>query len=284
MAVGRVVCPDCGNIVLRLSWSALREHEVCKERGFQQRAGKRAKAQDQRVFFPGTVTDRVVRDWLVEDPSPGLMPDMVESVIEREWKTILDEGGSIAWKNASDKKQVLADCREAVTKIEPALMKFVVPFEYQADYRFRLPYNVPHPAGGHEKILLIGAMDIRVRDDKDRWWIWDVKHTRDDSYWRKTEGQLTFYDVANLLEVGKGTVRVGLLQPLCKEQVKPFEITDEKRTQMQARISAFARDIWTGERTPRQDTKECGWCSVRHACSKFQPVLAADGKRRMELF
>lgn len=270
-------------MTLRISWSALREHETCHERSFHHRQKSRAKMRDQRVFFPGTVTDRVVRDWLVSDPSPGLMPDMVAEVIDREWKTIQDEGGTIAWKDPGDRKQVLADCREAVTKIEPALLKFVVPYDYQPDYRFSVPLNLPHPAGGNEKILLIGAMDIRVRDDRDRWWIWDVKHTRDDSYWRKTEGQLTFYDVINLLEVGKGTVRSGLLQPLCKDPVKPFEISPEKREQMLARIAAMARDVWTSERTPRQDTSECGWCDVRHACSKFMPVKI-EGKTRVQLF
>lgn len=256
---------------------------TCHERSYHMRQGRRATIENQRVFFPGTVTDRVVRDWLVNDPSPGLMPDMVESVIEREWKAILDEGGAISWKSASDKKQVIADCREAVTKIEPHLMRLVVPFEYEADFRFKAPMKIPHPAGGVEEILLIGAMDILTRDSENRYMVWDVKHTRDSSYWRKTEGQLTFYDVAikTMFDV-PGTVRSGLLQPLCTEQVKTFTITDDKRQVMMQHIAAMARDIWTEERTPRQDTSECHWCSVKHACSKFEPVTI-DGKRRVSL-
>jgi hypothetical protein len=127
-------------------------------------------------------------------------------------------------------------------------------------------------------------MDILVRDDRQRWWIWDVKMTRDNDYWRKTQGQLTFYDLANVILHGKPTIRSGLLQPLCTEQVKPFEITKEKRAEMSMRIAAMARSIWTKERIPRQDTTYCGWCEAKAACSKFAPVVHTDGRRRLELF
>lgn len=51
-------------MVMRISWSQLRTHEECKQRGFLQRTGHKSVLDNQRVFFPGTVTDRVVRDWL----------------------------------------------------------------------------------------------------------------------------------------------------------------------------------------------------------------------------
>lgn len=284
MAPSRQRCKQCGNVTLRISWSGLRVQEECNEKGFHKRGRSMLKQPDQRVFFPGTVLDRVVRDWLVDGPEKDTMPDMVTDIVDREWKNILDEGGSIAWKDAQDKAKVIADVRLATQLIQPALVKYVLPYDYQADFKFQAPVKVPHPAGGHETVILIGAMDITVRDDHDRFWVWDVKMTRDDDYWRKTQGQLTFYDLVNVILHGKGTVRTGLLQPLCKEPIKAFEITNEKRADMLMRIAAMARSIWLNERIPRQDTKLCNWCEAKGACSKFQPVVHADGKRRLELF
>jgi hypothetical protein len=271
-------------VTVRISWSALKVQEECSEKGFHRRAGAFAKQNDQRVYFPGTVLDRVVRDWLNNGHEPDTMPDMVAPIIDREWRVIQDEGGTLAWKNAADKKEVQASVIEAVKKIQPALQRFVLPFDYQADFKFRVPVKVPHPAGGQEEILLIGAMDITVRDDKGRWIVWDVKHTRDSSYWRKTVGQLTFYDFANLLMTGQPTLRAGLLQPLCPEQIKLFTISDEDRAQMQMRIASMARSIWLKERIPRKDTTYCGWCEARAACSKFTPILQGNGRRTMDLF
>lgn len=270
-------------MTLRISWSQLRVHESCKQRGYLQRTGKKTIIENTRVFFPGTVTDRVVRDWLSGSPEDnlGAMPGMVEEILEREYQQIKDDGQVMAWKNKSDRLQVLADCTEAVTKIEPDLVKFVLPFEYQVDMRFSTPLRIPHPRKGSEEILLIGAMDILVRDAVKRWMLWDVKHTRDGSYWRKTEGQLTFYDLAVELMFGSPTLRVGLLQPLCTQRVKPFEITEDKRSQMLQRIVGMAHDIWNDVRTPRTDTSECGWCPTKHACSRFEPVMVGTS-RRME--
>lgn len=271
-------------MTLRISWSQLRVHEECKERGHHQRSGRRATLDNQRVFFPGTVTDRVVRDWLSGDPleTRGAMPSMVEAILDREYQEIKDNGGVIAWKSADDRRTVLKDCVEAVTKIEPALLRYVVPYEYQVAMRFQVLVSLPHPLGHNETVLLVGEIDILVRDDKQRWWVWDVKHTRDNQYWRKTKGQLTFYDLCVELMFGAPTIRAGLLQPLCREQVKPFSLTEDDRAQMVQRISGMARDIWNDEHPPRQDSTLCGWCSVRHACSKFQPVVVG-GKRRITL-
>lgn len=268
-------------MTLYISWSSLRVHETCKERGFHQRSGRKPSIDNVRVFFPGTVTDRVVRDWLENDPSPGLMPDMVEDVVDREWKTIQDEGGTIAWKNPGDRAQVIADCREAVTKIEPVLQRLVLPYEYQADFGFKAPLLIPHPGGGYEHIVLRGYMDIIVRSAVDKWWVWDVKHTRDSSYWRKTKGQTIFYDLACEILFGVGTQAVGLLQPLADPEVKAFKVTTAERMQMLQRIIGMARDVWNEEHPPRKDSSECHFCNVKHACSKFQPVVLADGKRRV---
>lgn len=271
-------------MTLRVSWSSLRTHEECKQRGKLQRQGKRNTIDNQRVFFPGTVTDRVVRDWLLNNPEQnmGAMPDMVESIVTREKDIIAEEGGAMVWKDRSDRAQVIKDCREAVEKIEPSLVKYVLPFEYQVDFRFKAPVTVPNArTKQQEAIVLIGAMDILVKDNNGRFAVWDVKHTRDDGYWRKTSGQLSFYDLAVKIMFGSGTSITGLLQPLCKLPVKPVTLDINSRTQLMTRVVRMANDIWADNLPPRTDNSYCGFCNVKHACTKFQPVLRADGSKRI---
>lgn len=280
----QATCKECGRMNLRISWSSLRTWETCRQRHFLYTKGKRATLADQRVFFPGTVTDRVVRDWLLNDPdkNPGLMPQMVADIMKREADLIHAGGGKMAWRDAGDRDQVLKDCIEAVTKIEPALNKYVLPYEYDVDFRFKAPVLAPHPGGGMETVILNGAMDIIVRDDQSRYYVWDVKHTRDDYYWKKTKGQLSFYDLCVQIMFGTETRITGLLQPLCKEQIKPFPLTLDDRSQLMQRVLNMANNIWLEDFTPRTDFTECMYCNVKHACSKFQPVQ--DGKnKRMSL-
>lgn len=272
-------------MVIRISWSGLRTHEECKQRGFLQRTGKRATLENQRNFLPGNVTDRTVRYWLEQNPADniGRMPEMVRETLDQQVKEVQDQGGVIKWRDSEDRKRVEKDCIEAVTKIEPHLLKYVVPFEFQPDFKFTAPLAVPHPAGGTEIIHLIGFMDILVRDNHGRYWVWDVKHTRDGQYWRKTIAQLGFYDLAVELQFGQPMIRGGLMQPLCTKQLVPYTPTQDSRAQLTTRIANMARDIWLDDKSPRTDNKECDWCSVRHACEKFKPVVQDDGKRRMTL-
>lgn len=270
-----LTCAVCGRVTLRVSWSSLKVHDECKQKSFRQRTGNRASMADRRVFFPGNVTDRVVRDWLLEGPEPGSMPSMVERIMDREFQVAHDEGGKILWKNKDDRADVLRDCTTAVTKIEPLLVKYVLPFDYQADYSFRAPLEVPHPNGGYERITLIGKMDIIVRDGDGRYSVFDVKHTKDNGYWRKTIGQLSFYDFAVQIMFEQPTRITALFQPLCDEIVMPMQSSDQSRGELMQRVAGMARDIWTDDNTPRSDTKFCFNCDVKHVCSKFTPV----GKR-----
>ena len=281
MAVSK--CKECGRTVIRLSWNQLRTAAECKQKRFLRVTGVRKAAQDQRLFLPGSVTDRVVRQWLKDDPARnvGVMPDMVNATIDSVREEILARGERITWKqDLADRENVRKDCIEAVTKIEPLLLKHVVPFEYEADFRFDAPLRIPRPDGTKETLTLIGFMDILVRDDAGEYHVFDVKHTRDSSYWRKTVGQLTFYDLATRLIFGKNTKSTGLLQPLCPKPVHPYEVTDDLRLQMYQRIVGVANDIWNEDNTPRADNKICGYCEVKSACEKFAPVLK-DGKKRV---
>lgn len=274
----------CEKKFLKLSWSRLRTHSECKQRGYLMSTGKKATLDDTRNFFPGTVTDRVVRDWLLNDPAKnkGLMPQMVAEIMERERDKIHESGGVMRWRDAGDREQVLKDCTEAVTKIEPHLERLVLPYQYQPDFRFEAPWNIPHPDGGMETIQLIGFMDIIVKDDNENFQVYDVKHTRDAQYWRKTVGQLGFYDFATFLTFGKYATTTGLLQPLCPNPTVEYNPTEESRAKLMNDIMRLAKDIWTNDTTPRNDTKLCGYCPVKHACEKFKPV-GSNGRRRVSL-
>jgi len=272
-------------LTIRISWSALRTHEECKQRGHLQRTGRKASLEDMRNFFPGTVTDRVVRDWLLEDPysSQGRMPSMVEEIMDRE-EALIEEGrGSIKWKSLSDREDVKRDCIEAVTKVEPILEELVLPYQYIPDYRFKVPMDLPHPDGGFGQVLLNGAMDIIVfNEETGKHQVWDLKHTRNNDYWRKTKGQITFYDLIVKSLFDSPTDVSGLIQPLCKEPVKEFVTTEDDRNQLLQRIMSMAKDMWAGDNSPREDNRYCGYCSVKHSCVKFEPVNV-DGQRRMKL-
>lgn len=270
-------------MVIRLSWSQLRNAQECKQKRYLAVTGARKPARDQRLFLPGNVTDRVVRAWLKNKPAEhiGEMPDMVNAAIDGVRDEILERGERIAWKkDLDDRKKIREDCIEAVTKIEPHLLRRVVPFEYEADFEIRAPLQLPRLDGTKETILLIGFMDILVRDDLGNIFVYDVKHTRDGQYWRKTVGQLTFYDLAVQLLFKKKTTETGLFQPLCAKPVYPYPVTDEARSQMAQRIVSTVNDIWNNDNTPRADNKICPRCDFRNACPKFAPVLK-DGKMRL---
>ena len=275
-------CKVCGRMTLNVSWTQIRMYDECGQKVKRYREGKRAPITDHRVFFAGTTTDRVVRRWLLDDPenNTGLMPHMVEEIMAAELQAIQKDGGSVKWKTPTDREEVLRECIEAVTRLEPILNKYVLPYEYEPDFKFKAPMAIPAPWGETEPILLIGAIDILVRDG-DKWDIWDVKHTKDNNYWRKTVGQLTFYDISRSLLFEGESRYSGLLQPLCDERIKPYPVTEQLQSEMFQRIAKYADAIWRDQLPP--DPKQpsmCNYCDVRHACSKFKPVVR-DGKRRV---
>lgn len=276
-------CPKCNRMTeLKISWSSLRSHTECKQKGYLQRTGRKAPMANQRVFFPGRVTDRVVRDWLADDPynNPGAMPGMVEAYVEREYQAVLASGGKMIWKDELDRQAIIDECKLAVTKIEPDLERLVLPYEYDVDFKFTAVLEVPHPAGHTETVLLIGFMDIIVRRDDGSWAVYDVKHTKDNSYWRKTRGQLSFYDLAVDIMFGSHTFEVGLLQPLCKETAKMFELGEPDHTKIETDVLAMANDIWKGNFEPDAPISACYYCDVKHACSRF---TAVNGNKRVSL-
>lgn len=271
---------------IRISWSALRTHEECKQKSHLARTHSLAVLDNKRNFFPGTVTDRVVRNWLNNDPLDhlGEMPDMVDAYIESEQRELAEKDqGVIRWRNKADREAVKVDCIEAVTKIEPDLLKYVVPFEYQPDFGFQTKIQLTHPRGEEGTVVLNGFMDILVKDDRGRYWVWDVKHTRDDGYWRKTIGQLGFYDLVVELEFGQPAIQTGLMQPLCTKTLAPYKPSADSRAQLLTRINAMAMDLWNDVRTPKESMGGCDFCPCKHACTKFKPVVDSKGRKRVKL-
>lgn len=271
--------------MVKISWSSLRTHEECKQRSYLARTKKLATLDDKRNYFPGTVTDRVVRNWLINEPEKhlGEMPDMVEAYVNREREKLKEDGeGVVAWRHPKDKQEVIEECQEAVRKIESDLVQHVLPHEYQPDFKFEAPVNILHPRTQEpETVYLRGYMDILVRQGGSEWAVWDVKHTKDNGYWRKTVGQLGFYDLSIFLLFGKHVSQAGLLQPLCDEPVKTYHPTEDSRAQLMQRIIGMANDIWLGVNTPVEGSGPCTWCPTKHACVKFVPVVDDWNKKRL---
>jgi hypothetical protein len=250
------------------------------------KSGMKAKTTDVRNFFPGRVTDRVVRYWLEEDPrnNLGRMPSMVESVIDRELGEAQKDGDIIGWKHRTDKEDVLAQCKAAVERIEPALARYVLPYEWQVDFGFKTPVMMRAP-WGMDRVLLNGFMDIIVRDpETDSWRIYDVKHTANKDYWKGSFGQLVFYGYENLLRTGKVPVEVGFFQPLVAESVKRFAIDETHINNLAGRVQSMAWELWTESDDPRKDTKFCSFCETKHACVKFKAVKNEKGRSQVSLF
>lgn len=258
---------------MKISWTSLKAHEECRQMGKLQRAGKRRKGVDVRNFFPGRVTDRVVRYWLQADPinNRGAMPDMVAEVMDKELVEVGELGEIINWRHNKDQQEVLAACTDAVRKIEPALERYVLPYQWQVDFGFKTPILLRAP-WGMDRVILNGFMDIIVYDpETDTWRIYDVKHTANKDYWRGSFGQLVFYSYENQIRTGKLPIEVGFFQPLVPETVKRFRVNDYHVNALAGRIQSMAWEVWTGEDTPRYDTKICTFCDVKHACVKFKP-------------
>lgn len=272
-------------MMLRISWSRLRTHEECKQRGALTRSGKEPAISNSRNFFPGTVTDLVVRDWLAGEPEKNLgrMPDMVDQVMHKALEEEKERGRVVLFKHAADWAEIEKDCKEAVTNIEPLLIEHVLPNDYQVDFRFKAPLGIPNAQDELEYVQIRGAMDIIVRDPvTGEFDVWDVKHTRDKGYWRKTVGQLSFYDLAVFAMFGQDARRVGLLQPLTPEPFFPYELDDGRRSQLLQRVIAYSQDLWAENFEPNGKPSECSFCDVKFACSKFKPVRDAKGKKILE--
>jgi len=176
----------------------------------------------------------------------------------------------VRWRDSGDKAKIRAWCRELVTRLEPILYELAIPNEYECATRFKVPLTIPGLDGAPRQILLTGEMDLLTwRSRGVPLAVWDLKATEDTSYWRKTSGQLTFYEIAVWGMTGHWPEVSGLIQPMCPEQVPQFWFTAEHRRQMFVTICDVAADIWSKNLPPKADSAGCDRCSVKQACPKF---------------
>ena len=284
------VIPDHGqeDREIGVSWSRLREHEECKQKAHQKDEGRKSPLADIRTYFPGTVVDRCMRHWLdAAGQPPGGRVTMLDQIMENEEITAKATGdGLVKWKYPGDKAEVLEWCRELLTRLEVILARVALPYWYQPAIRFRVPLVVPYLDQTPQRIWLAGELDLFVRSGEaadSPYAIWDLKGTNNTDYWRKVVGQLVFYGVAMAAKTGRWPAGAGLIQPMCPEQVLPFQFSEQQYAEMISRIHRYCHAVWRKDFTPKANEDGCGWCEVRHACVKYAappgrvpwPVLAA---------
>jgi PD-(D/E)XK nuclease superfamily len=278
---------ELGAIPITISWSSLRLHEECRQKFKLHATGKRGPAADIRVFFPGTVADRVMRAWLSSpDPQLGQMVGMVEDIMTEEERKVIRTGeGMVRWRGHNDRPQVVKFCVDLVEKLEPILCDLVLPYEYQPEMRFsKIPMFIPGLDGAPALIYISGGIDIVTKehtDTRDIWRAYDLKATRDDNYVKKTLGQGVFYDLAMRLMFGQSPDSFAFIQPLCSQRIVYARVTEEDRRVLVTRIERMAHYMWKHDYDPKADIKGCQWCDVKHACVKFKP--AAGSRHRLTL-
>jgi hypothetical protein len=223
------------------------------------------------------VVDLAMRRWLNQDqPEPGWMLAHVDALLdEAEEQAKATGDGVVKWKHPKDQAEVREFCRELVTRLEVILAERCLPFDWQEAVRFSVPVTIPDLASQPREILLVGEIDLLVRPAGVG--IWDLKGTKDDSYWRKVVGQLLFYEIAWVAKTGEWPEVSGLIQPMCKQPVLEFHFSDDERRQMMSRIVAAARDIWSGNMPPKESPEGCNYCPVQHACPKYK-VAGGHGR------
>jgi PD-(D/E)XK nuclease superfamily len=259
---------------LRLSWSRLRLHDECPAKGELTRANK-SPLTDIRNYFPGSVVDLAMRRWLDQEvPAPGWMAASIDDILDESRKIAKDtKDGIVRWRGADDEAEVRAFCRELVTRLEPILARYALPFEWEPAKRFAVPVTIPYLDGTPTVITLVGETDLVVRDCKGRIVVWDLKATKDNNYYKKVLGQLTFYALVVRLMTGTFPVMTGLIQPMCEQQVLPVTVDMQAVREMAGRITRTAHDIWAGRLAPKEDDAGCSWCEVASVCPKFAPRL-----------
>lgn len=282
------VCTDAPKKI-RVSWSKLKTHSACRQRGKLLSAGHKSPVTNGRNFLPGTLADNAMRYWLDEGAfEPGGMEKFLPYLWDKHTGTEAEY--NIKWRGdpREDKKAVLSDVRDALRVLEPILMEKVAPYAYRPEYRFTSVVGIPGPTGETVYIELFGAVDVAVKFDEYKYGLFDLKITKGGPYLRKTLGQLVFYDLAFRGHTGFNPVEHAFWAPLMPLQDPPSSavittvVTDEERMQMISQINSYCQDVWAGQFQLTEDKQECWNCPVKHACPRFVQPITKDkqGKHR----
>jgi hypothetical protein len=253
--------------LLKISWTRIRTAGECRQKEYRTTMGQAAPAVDTRIFVQGNVCDMAMGRWLEqENPQLGWMSDQVDHILDE-----VVAGGVVRWRHSADREQVRKFCKDCVTRLEPLLQRFALPYEYQPHVRFKQKIVIPGLDGQPRPVLLTGEKDLLTRA-ADGHRVWDLKATRDASYWRKTVSQLVFYDLAVLAKFGAPVMEAGLLQPMVMDQPYiSFRPSDQDRLEMFQRVIAVAHGIWGEDFEPKAGTDGCSYCECRGACIRYQP-------------
>lgn len=241
------------------------------------REKKKSPAQNIRPFFHGIVADRTMRRWLeADEQAPGQMVAWVPEMVQQCLDTAKVEGdGVVRWKSPEDRAEMTGWIAQLLTRLEPFLLRDVVPYLYQPEYRFRVPIRIPDLTGELAEIDLVGGMDILVQEIQEPpgvWAAYDLKATASPDYLRKTLGQGVFYSLAHYARVGVPFRCFAFLQPMVDSNpIAYVDITEADLRSMMARVVKMAHDIWRGDTGPKSDSDGCSWCPVKHACDRFKP-------------
>jgi hypothetical protein len=265
---------------VRLSWSRLRVHDECPAKGDLIARKMKGPITDVRNFFHGNVCDLAMRRFLaLEDPASemGWMAAQVDALFDESLEIAKSTGdGVVKWKHPGDRDETREFCRQCVTQLEPLLAKYCLPFDWSPGWRFKVPLKV-HYGQEIRQITLTGEIDLLVFDGQGRVWIWDLKATKNNEYYRKVLGQLAFYAIAvkasDADRLGQWPVMAGLLQPMCDTPDLRVDIMKDGQAirEMASRIERVAGDIWAGRLDPKP-TDWCNRCEVINACPAFSPA------------
>lgn len=260
--------------LLSVSWSKLKTWEHCKQKAWLQSGGYKSPTANTRVFFRGTVTDRILRTWLQdENRLTGQMPGMVEEYIELCEQEHKDQGtGIVRWKSPTDKQESVEWCKDLLTRIEPIVEDLIIPYmpDVKADQHLRATVSIPGLDGEPRDISMIGILDILI-DSPEFLAVYDLKATADESYWKKTIMQLVFYSIIIEASGHRSPDATALIQPMCKEQIKYIQITPAHQASLMQKVVSYAHSVWAADFAPKESDAGClNWCEVSHACVKFK--------------
>jgi hypothetical protein len=228
-----------------------------------------------RVFLPGTIADRCMREFL-ENPVEGGICDSLEAVFEQY--AFNDDQYVIQWKGnpKSDQQKVKDNVRIVLENLEPMLWDLVIPHGYQVAWRFRVTVGIPDKNGNLRPVDLIGETDLLtatlIDGVPEEYSVYDLKATFDDSYARGSIlAQLIFYSIVVKAQFGKYPVNTAFLTPACKQKYVPLVVGPDDVRVMMTRIMNYCHGIWDEDYSPKDTPDgECTWCDVRHACDLFR--------------
>lgn len=276
--------------MLKVSWSRLLDWEKCHRKAFAKATYVPRDRVDGRIFLSGTLADRATRKFLDQDD--GHAKGQLAAFVDELWDehALNSDEYEIKWKGnkAADQAKARALAKKVVNNLEPFLFEAVLPFEYQAEYRFEAYLKIPDHHNEPRTIALRGGMDIAVRRSPTDVRLYDLKATENEQYVKgDTMSQLIFYPMAWMLHQPQtlDQIHCAFLTPACQTQYHSLEDLlgrpmhgDDIRFLM-TRIVKYAHGIWSKEQDTTKDAGACWNCDMKSTCPKWHvPVVMRNGK------